>query len=148
MKTIKSLLVLIIGLTVMNVNSQNLTSKQLEKKSNKVEILTLEEQWDIQLIYFQEVEKMNLTEEEFNQYSSTLLMYTSKMMRLDDLDQDYTYQEIVKEMDTYLGKINTSVSTFLSKESYDQHLKIMDILHGYIKVKMQRPEYLQKLVSR
>ncbi|WP_353780005.1 hypothetical protein [Winogradskyella sp. 3972H.M.0a.05] len=148
MKTLKSLLVIVCGLTMMNVNSQDFTQKQLEIQKNKVEILTMEEQWDIQIWFFQEVEKMNLSEEESTQYSSTLLMYTSRMKRLDDLDKDYTYEEILVEMESLFNKMNSRVSTFLSDESYEQHLETMETLHTYILKKMQREDYLEKVSTQ
>ena len=145
MKTTKSVLIILLGLTVINVNSQDLSPKQLEKQKNRVQILTLEEQWDTQIWYFQEVEKMNLSEEESEQYSSNLLLYMSKMKRLDDLDKDYTYEEILVEMDKLYEKLNTKVKSFLSPDSYDQHLKTISTLQEYILGKMQREEYLVQL---
>lgn len=145
MKTIKSVLIVVFGLTMMNVNSQDLNSKQLEKELNKVEVLTLEEQWDIQVWFSREVEKMNLSEEESSLYSSNLLLYTSKMKRLDDYDKDYTYEEILLEMDKLIERLNNKVESFLSSDSFEQHLKTMDTLHDYILKKMQNEEYLVQL---
>ena len=145
MKTIKTILIIVFGLTVVNVSSQDLSPEQLEMQKNRVQILTLEEQWDTQIWYFQEVEKMNLSEEESEEYSSNLLLYMSKIKRLDDLDKDYNYEEVLIEMNKLIKKLNTKVKSFLSQDSYDQHLKTINTLHDYILGKMQREEYLVKL---
>ncbi|WP_412986644.1 hypothetical protein [Pontimicrobium sp. IMCC45349] len=145
MKTIKSLLVVTLMLTGVTINSQTLTPQQQERENNKVEILTNEEKWDIQVWFYQEIQKMNLDEETLNQYESYFSMYSSRMTRLDDKDKDYTYTEVIEKLDELVVQLNNKMKEILPQESYKIHEENVTVLMKYIKLKMEREDYLVKI---
>lgn len=87
MKTIKSLLAALLVLTVVGVNAQSLSLKEQELENNETELFTDEEINDIQAWFYQEVQDMEMDEETLALYESNMLVYTSRMMRLDDKDK-------------------------------------------------------------
>lgn len=145
MKTIKSLLVITLMLTVLNINSQTLTPRQQEIQDNKVEILTNEERWDIQVWFYQEVQSMNLDKETLNKYESYFSMYSSKMTRLDDKDKDYTYEEVLENLDKLVVQLNDKMKEILPQESYEVHEDNVKVLMNYVKLKMEQSDYLIKI---
>lgn len=145
MKTIKSLLVIALVFTFTNVNSQILSPRAQERENNEVNILSAEELWDLQLWFHQEVQKMNLDVVTQADYESNYLLYTSKMMRLDDKDKDYTYEEIVVKLDVYFNQLNNAMKDILTTEQFKIHEDNANILHNYVSLKMEKPEYLAKL---
>jgi hypothetical protein len=145
MKTIKSLIVVTLMLTGVTINSQTLTPQQQERENNKVEILTNEEKWDIQVWFYQEIQKMNLDEETLNQYESYFSMYSSRMTRLDDKDKDYTYTEVIEKLDELVVQLNNKMKEILPQESYKIHEENVTVLMKYIKLKMEREDYLVKI---
>lgn len=137
MKTIKLLLLIMLVLTVVNVNSQTLSQKEQQREDNEIALLTEEERSEIQLWFYQEVQKMSMDKETLNDYESNLLVYTSRMMRLNDKDQDYTHNEIINKFDTILDNLNDKMKDILSKEQYEIHEFNFKILANYTKLRMQ-----------
>ena len=138
MKTIKSALVVMSVLVFTNVNSQVLSAKAQERENNEIELLTEKEKREIQLWFYQEIQKMNMNEETLSEYESNLLVYTSKMMRLNDKDQDYTYDEIIEKLDILVIKLNNTMSKILSAENCKTHNRNTSGLIHYIKLKMEK----------
>lgn len=138
MKTIKSILVIMLVLVYTNVNSQSLSVKAQERENNEVELFTEKEKREIQLWFYQEIQNMNMNEERLSEYESNLLMYTSKMMRLDDKDQDYTYDEIIEKIDILVIKLNKTMSKILTPNNYKTHYKNTSGLIHYVKLKMEK----------
>jgi len=145
MKTIKTLLVITLMLTGVYSNSQTLSPREQERQNNEVEILTNEERWDLQVWFYQEVQSMNLDKETLEEYESNFLMYSSRMMRLDDKDQDNTQEEIIEKLDELVVQMNETMKTILSQESYDIHEDNVKILINYVKLKMERQVSLTKI---
>lgn len=138
MKTIKTLLVITLMLTGVYSNSQTLSPREQERQNNEVEILTNEERWDLQVWFYQEVQSMNLNKETLEEYESNFLMYSSRMMRLDDKDQDNTQEEIIEKLDELVVQMNETMKTILPQESYNIHEDNVSILINYIKLKMEQ----------
>ena len=113
MKIIKSLMATVLVLTTVNLSAQNLTAKQQLRENNEVELFTEKEKDEIQLWFNQEIESMNLDEQTLSAYESNLLVYTSKMMRLDDKDNDYTIEEIKSQLDNIVEKLNKKMVNIL-----------------------------------
>ncbi|WP_412986646.1 hypothetical protein [Pontimicrobium sp. IMCC45349] len=139
MNILKSLVLtaLLIGSTTI-ATAQTLTPKQQEREKNKVEVLTMDERNDIQIWFNQEIKKMNLDEDKQEAYEAYYSLYTSRMMRLDDKDKGYTYDEIMVELDKLIDKLNKRMKTILSKKEYSMHLENTNTLFNYIKLKMAK----------
>lgn len=136
MKTIKSLLVGMLVLTVVSVNAQNLTLKEQERENNEVSLFTDAEKNDIQNWFYQEVQDMALDKETLAEYESNLLVYTSRMMRLDDKDKDYTKDEVLIEFELLLTELNHKMKSILPKEQLKTHEFNFGVLANYVEVKM------------
>lgn len=136
MKFLKTFIFLSLVLTWSQINSQTLSPRAQERENNEVEILTMEERSEIQIWFNQEVEKMKLNQDTREAYEAFYLLYTSKMMRLDDKDQDYTKEEIMKEMETLIAKMNKRMRDILPDKAFDMHIENTNTLFGYVKLKM------------
>ena len=145
MRTIKTLLGITLMLTGLFVNSQTLSPREQERQNNKVEVLTLEERWDLQIWFYQEVQKMNLDQETLENYESNFLMYSSRMTRLNDKDQDNTPEEVVEKLDELVEQMNDTMKTILPSEPYKIHEENVRVLMNYIKLKMERQVSLTKI---
>jgi hypothetical protein len=140
MKTIHTLLVITLMLTGVYSNSQTLSPREQERENNEVEILTNEERWDLQVWFYQEVQNMKLDEETLTEYESNFLMYSSRMMRLDDKDQNNTQDEIIEQLDELVEQMNETMKTILPQESYGIHEDNVKILINYVKLKMEQQQ--------
>ncbi len=123
MNPLKSILLLSLILVTINGFSQKKTQKQKEREKNKVELYTPEEKDNLQDFYAEEVDKMKLSEEERDEYYSTLLFYTHSMSRLDDKDKDYTQAEILEKFNILHFKMNEKMKILLTPEQYVIHLE-------------------------
>jgi hypothetical protein len=145
MKTIQTLLGITLMLTGVFVNSQTLSPRAQERQNNKVEILTLEERWDLQIWFYQEVQKMDLDQETLEDYESNFLMYSSRMMRLDDKDQNNTPEEVLDKLDQLVNQMNNTMKSILPLESYKMHEENVDVLMNYVKLKMEQQVSMTKI---
>ena len=136
MKIIKSLMATVLVLSTVNLSAQNLTAKQQLRENNEVELFTEKEKVEIQLWFNQEIESMNLDEQTRSAYESNLLVYTSKMMRLDDKDNDYTSEEIKNKFDDIVEELNKKMVKLLKNEQYEIHEFNFKILTNYVKVRL------------
>ena len=137
MKTINTLLLIMSVIVTLNVNSQTLTQKEQLRENNEVELLTHKERSEIQMWFHQEVQKMNMTAEKFNEYESNLLVYTSKMMRLNDLDKDFTLDEINNKFDALLLELNFKMNEILNEKEYEIHEQNFKFLSNFIKLRLE-----------
>lgn len=137
MKTINTLLLIMSVIVTLNVNSQTLTQKEQLRENNEVELLTHKERSEIQMWFHQEVQKMNMTAEKFNEYESNLLVYTSKMMRLNDLDKDFTLDEINNKFDALLLELNSKMNEILNEAEYEIHEQNFKFLSNYVKLRLE-----------
>lgn len=136
MKTIKSLLVAILVLTVVGVNAQSLSLKEQARENNEIALFTDEEINDIQNWFYQEVQDMDLDEETLAQYESNLLVYTSRMMRLDDKDKGYSKDEILIEFELLLTELNHKMKSILPEGQFRIHEFNFRVLANYVEIKM------------
>lgn len=141
MKTIKTILVLISLITSVNVYSQ--TQKEIEREKNKVEIFTPTERDNLQIWFHKKVDRMNLSEDDREEYFSVLLYYISKMTRLDDKGKDLTKKEIIKKYNELLTKQNKEVKEILSEDNYKKHIQNWDMLIEFVKNKKQEEKKVE-----
>ncbi|WP_299114372.1 hypothetical protein [uncultured Winogradskyella sp.] len=121
MNTIKLFFVSIFALTFSSVIGQS--QKELEREKNKVEVLTVEERANLQLLFYNKTKTMNLSEEVEEEYYRYLLHYVYDMQRLNDKDKDYTDDEMKKELKKLITKMNSKIEPVLNKEQFKMHLK-------------------------
>lgn len=136
MKTIKTLLVVMLVSTFVGVNGQTLSAKEQERENNEIALFSDEEINDIQIWFYQEVQDMDMDEETLAQYESNLVVYTSRMMRLDDKDKDYTKKEILIEFELLLTELNQKMKSILPKDQFKIHEFNFRVLANYVEVKM------------
>ena len=120
----KKLLFVLTFLTVsISSFSQELTEKQKERKNNKVEIFTSEERDNLQRFYYDEVNKMGLSDKEREEYYEVLLYHVFEMARLNDKDKDFTEEEISVKYNELTDKMNGKMKAMLKPEQYVMHLE-------------------------
>ena len=120
----KKLLFVLTFLTVsISSFSQELTEKQKERKNNKVEIFTSEERDNLQRFYYDEVNKMGLSDKEREEYYEVLLYHVFEMARLNDKDKDFTEEEITVKFNALTDKMNAKMKAMLKPEQYVMHLE-------------------------
>ncbi len=102
----------------------NLTAQDLSKEDRKVRIYSSEEIDNIQNWYHREVKKMDLTEEEMDQYSGILVYYVAKIARLDDKDKGYSEERFKKELNSLLAKQDEELKELLTPEQFEIHQEI------------------------
>ncbi len=102
----------------------NLRSQDLSKEERKVQIFTDKEKDNLQIWFHKEVDKMNFSEEQTDDYYSVILYYVSKISRLDDKDKNFTQEEFKQELNKLLAQQNTEFREMLTAERFDLHLEI------------------------
>ncbi len=102
----------------------NLTAQDLSKEERKVEIFSSEEKDNLQLWFQNEVKRMDLNEEESNQYSSIIVYYIAKIARLDDKDKGYSEERFKKELNSLLDKQDKELEDLLTPEQFEIHQEI------------------------
>lgn len=129
-------LILIFSLTISTVFGQGLTEKQKEKEKVKVELFSSEEKDNLQYWFQEEIKKFGFTEEEQSNYQNTLLMYSGKMMRLDDKDQGLSKDEILKKLEELSQKFSSDVKSQLNETQFQMHNELMDVLKKSVSKKL------------
>ena len=137
MKTIKSIVLGICVLSFINVNSQNLSQKQIERKKNKVELFSVQEFSNLHFWFYNKVQDLKLSNEVEEQYSYIISKYTYKMSRLDDKDSTYSYEEIVKEIHSLIDKTNMDLKPVLTQKQYRENVKIMNTFKKMVLNKLE-----------
>lgn len=130
------ILILIFSLTMSTVFGQGLTEKQKEKEKVKVELFSSEEKDNLQYWFHEEIKKFGFTEEEQSNYQNTLLMYSGKMMRLDDKDQGLSKDEILKKLEELSQKFSLDVKSQLNETQFQMHNELMDVLKKSVSKKL------------
>ena len=130
------ILLFILSLSVSNVFGQGLTEKQKEKEKVKVELFSSEEKDNLQYWFQDEIKKFGFTEEQQSNYQNTLLMYSGKMMRLDDMDQGLSKDEILQKLNELSQRFNLDVKDQLSDSQFQMHKELMDVLKKSISNKL------------
>jgi hypothetical protein len=125
MSIFKYLLVFTLVITFVNVQSQTMT-----KKERAVVIFTPAEKDNLQMWFHQEVNKMNFTEEELDEYYGVIFYYVVRISRLDDLDKGYSKEEFKEELNKLLEKQNIELQEMLTEERFKIHSEIYDLFLG------------------
>ncbi|WP_459209307.1 hypothetical protein [Aquimarina rhabdastrellae] len=99
----------------------NAQQAQEERAKNKVEIFDSVEKDRMQLWFYEQTEKMNLSQDKLDEYYSVILYYTVKMKRLDDKDMELEVSEIETKLNELIAKQNKEVKDILSDEQYEIH---------------------------
>lgn len=102
----------------------NLQSQELSKEDRKVKIFTNEEKDNLQIWFQKEVDKMEFSEEQKDDYYSVIFYYVSKIARLDDKDKTYTQEEFKQELNRLIEKQNIELKEMLTPERFELHLEI------------------------
>ncbi|WP_299366402.1 hypothetical protein [Winogradskyella sp.] len=121
MKTIKLLFIPIFVLTFSSVIGQS--QKQLEREKNKVDMFSVDERANLQLLFYEKTKAMNLSEDVEEEYYRYLLHYAYDMQRLNDKDKDYTSEEIKEELEKLVTKMNSRIKPILTEEQFKVHKK-------------------------
>ena len=95
-----------------------------EEEDVKVRIFTAEERNNLQLWYYEEFQRMGLSEETEARYQSILTYYAVKMARLDDKDQEWTREQFRAKLKEYLAKQESDIREILTPEQYAMHEEI------------------------
>jgi len=119
-----NIIVIVCSLFVCSsVNSQTLTEKQKEREKNKVEIYSSKEKDNLQMWFYEETNKMGLSEDVRDEYSSLVTDNVFDMRRLNDKDSENTPEEITVKFKKLVEKTNASVKPLLTDEQYEMHKK-------------------------
>ncbi|WP_299273919.1 hypothetical protein [uncultured Psychroserpens sp.] len=137
MKTIKSIVFGICVLSFINVNSQNLSQKQIERQKNKVELFSVQEFSNLHFWFHNKVQDLKLSNDVEEQYSYIISKYTYKMSRLDDKDSTYSYNEMVQEIHVLIDKTNTDLKPILTQKQYRENVKIMNTFKELVLNKLE-----------
>ncbi|OUR94348.1 hypothetical protein A9Q87_01510 [Flavobacteriales bacterium 34_180_T64] len=135
MKTIKLLFLLIFTLSFSQINAQSI--KAQERQNNKVKLFSDSEFANLHIWFYNEVQKMNLSENADNEYSSILNMHVGRMSRLDDKDKGYSKEEMIKRFNEIFDKLNIDIKPVLNENQFTQHIEIMNVLSQAILNKLK-----------
>ena len=138
MKITNTIILIAFLFSNLGINAQKLSQKEQERENNEVEIFTSNERDNLQMWFYNEVNKMNLTEDNREEYYSIVLYYNIKMKRLDDKDSGNTNEEIVQKQDELLKKQNAEIKKILTKEQYELHIKNYDELMRSVRNRMAK----------
>lgn len=121
MKQLKLLLIILFLSLYANSYGQN-SQKQIDLENNKVQIFSDEERANLQLHFYDKTKEMNLSEAVEEDYYRLLLHYVYDMQRLNDLDKDFTDDEVRVELEKLVTKMNTKIQPVLTEAHYQTHL--------------------------
>ena len=138
MKIIKLIFILIFTLSFSQINAQS--EKDQEKQDNKVRLFSEAEFANLHIWFYTEVQKMKLSENADNEYSSILSMHVFRMSRLDDKDKGYSKDVIIKKFNEIFDKLNVDIKPVLNEDQFVQHLEIMNVVSRAILNKLELKE--------
>jgi hypothetical protein len=121
MKQLKLLLIILFLSLYANSYGQK-SQKQIDLENNKVQIFSDEERANLQLHFYDKTKEMNLPEAVEEDYYRLLLHYVYEMQRLNDLDKDFTDNEVRVELEKLVTKMNTKIQPVLTEAYYQTHL--------------------------
>ena len=122
MKKTQLYLIFILLITVNNTFAQK-SQKEIRQQERKVDTMfTVQERSNLQLWFYDEIKKMNLSDEVEEEYYRIVLHYAFYMTRLDDKDKDFTTDERKNEFEKIVGNLNSKVKNVLSESDYEAHL--------------------------
>jgi hypothetical protein len=118
MKNFKYILCITFLFSFASIQSQEYT-----KKSKRVSIYTSEEKDNLQRWFHEQLEEMDFTYEQREDYDLIVTHYIAKMARLDDKDKGYTPEEFVKELNSIIARQDADLLEILSEEQFEMHKK-------------------------
>jgi len=121
MKAIKLLFISIFALTFSSAIGQS--QKELDREKNKVDMFSVDERANLQLLFYEKTKAMKLSEDVEEEYYRYLLHYVYDMQRLNDKDKDYTNEEMKQELEKLVVKMNTRIEPILTQEQFKMHKK-------------------------
>lgn len=136
MKLMKRFFVLLLFISCSSVTAQNLTTTQLEKEKNRVRLFSFKEYDSLQLKFQNRVLQMKLNEQVEEEYLYIVAANLVNMGTLDDLDENYTKEEIIKKIPNYINKINSQSKLILTPKQYEQHLLNINMINDAIMHKL------------
>ena len=128
-------------ISLLNINAQELTQKQLEYEKNKVQIFTVNERDNLLNWFSDRAKLMNLTEAKEDEYINILIFYFVKMGRLDDKDKGNSKEEIIQKLDVLIKKQDAEIKEILTEEEYKMHLKNYGEFMQNIKKRIAETDY-------
>jgi len=131
----KLIYTLLMFLVCFSISSQNLTEKQKEHEKNKVDIYSADEKDNIQRWFYEETNKLGLSEAKRAEYNRILSDNIFDIRRLNDKDKDYSQTERDTKFDILVKKTNKEVKSILTEEQYIMHLKHFEKLVKDAKLK-------------
>ncbi len=128
-------------ISLLNINAQELTQKQLEYEKNKVQIFTVNERDNLLNWFGDRAKLMNLTETKEDEYTNILIFYFVKMGRLDDKDKENSKEEIIQKLDVLIKKQNAEIKDILTVDQYKMHLENYGEFMQSIKNRITETDY-------
>lgn len=104
-------------------SSQVDKQQQLERERVKVAIFTPEERANLELWFFEETQKMGLTEEVNKEYERIFFSHIYDLGRLNDKDKGLSDVEIKAGFERIIDNMNAEMKQLLTKDQYIHHLE-------------------------
>ncbi|MDU8887085.1 hypothetical protein RXV94_13020 [Yeosuana sp. MJ-SS3] len=137
----KTSFLLIVAFTLFISNpiaSQDLTQKQLEREKNKVEIYTPNEKDSIQMSFYNQANKMGLSEKNREKYNRIITDFVFDMKRVNDKDKDLSAEEMEEKLLKLEVKSNNKVKQILNQEQFEKHKKVFGDLVSDAIIKLKK----------
>ncbi|HLV39377.1 hypothetical protein [Xanthomarina sp.] len=138
MKKLQFLLLAGFLLSAGSAFSQNMKSeKELKRQAAKIDtVYTVQERANIEQWFNDRVNEMHLSKEKREDYDTIVYSHIYEMSRLNDLDKDYTIDEIHVRFDGIVDDMNAELKALLTNEQYINHLEnfgqiVRSIYHKY-----------------
>jgi len=103
--------------------SSQTNRQQLDREKEKVMIFTPEERANLQLWFYEQTQKMGLSEEINAEYERIFYDHIFEMSRLNDKDNALNDKQIRGGFDAIVKKMNVQMKQLLTEEQYVQHLE-------------------------
>jgi len=104
---------------IAQVNKQ----QQIQREKDKVAAFTPEEWANMQLSFYEQTKKLELTPELNAEYERIFYTRIHEMSRLNDKDKALSDKEIKVGFDRIVDEMNAEMKTLLDQERYVQHLE-------------------------
>jgi hypothetical protein len=121
MKTI--VLIILVNISGLVLEAQVNKQQQVQREKDKVMVFSSEERANLQLWFYEQTQRMGLSEEVNTEYERIFYDHIYEMSRLNDKDKDLTDDEMHERFDTIVDKLNMQMKQLLNQEQYIQHLE-------------------------
>ena len=111
-----------------------------ERMENKVEVFSHKEKDSIQIWFYNQTNKLDLTPKVRQEYSQILTDNVFDMKRVNDKDKGYTRKEQLEQLELISKKINSSVKPLLNENQYKKHLSNYEAIYNEIIRKFNEEE--------